>query len=354
MGRKTIPVLWVTGAPGVGKSTTGWGLYTRIAARGGSVGYVDIDQLGLIGPPPGGGSAGHGIKAANLLRVIGTLRRAGVRQVVVSGVVDPELGIGPHFEGRPEIELTLVRLRCERDELRRRFLGRGSPAELLEELFEVVDRLERSGFGIPLDTTGQSSDATVDALLERCVVAPGPFFPPPGGPLPGPVIVVTGPTAVGKSTAAWGVLQNLWKDGVPTAYADLDQLGFAPDSAVAKANLAEVWQGYRDAGARALIVVTREPGEVPGDLCVGLDADAATLADRVRRRAAGESALLAGDELRGVSTHVQQWVAERAVAEADRLRRSGTQQVLLDTTGQSAEETSADLLDAVRPALEPR
>jgi hypothetical protein len=86
-------VLWVSGAPGTGKSTTGWGLFGRIAEGGGNVAYVDIDQLGLIGPPPGGGDASHRIKIDNLLRVIDTMRRRGVQQVIVSGVVDPERGI---------------------------------------------------------------------------------------------------------------------------------------------------------------------------------------------------------------------------------------------------------------------
>ncbi|MFB9909626.1 hypothetical protein [Allokutzneria oryzae] len=365
MGSDKTPVLWVTGAPGAGKSTTGWGLYSRIAGQGGSVAYVDIDQLGLIGPPPGGGAASHGIKADNLIRVIATLRCRGVRQVIVSGVVDPQRGIEPYLAGRAEltdVDVTLVRLHCDREELRRRFLGRGSPADLVDELFNVADELDRSGFGTLVDTTGQSPDDTVDALMRWCVVRTGPVHPLPAAPTddavpPAPVIVVSGATAVGKSTAAWSVLQNLWQDGVPTAYIDVDQLGFihpGPDSLVEAAHLATLWRGYQQAGARVLLVVTRDPGSVipNSPTVVRLDADAATLADRVRRRAEGESALLAGDELRGAPPTVQRQVAVRAAAEAERLRESGTGQIVLDTTGQSPDETSAALFDALRPVLE--
>jgi hypothetical protein len=369
MRNDRTPLLWVSGAPGTGKSTTGWGLFTRISERGGSVAYVDIDQLGLVGPPRGGGAASHAIKAGNLLRVVAPLRRRGVQQVIVSGVVDPECGIEPYLDGKAEaagLDVTLVRLRCDQAELRRRFLGRGSPADLLSELFDVVDQLDRSAIGTVLDTTEHQPDDTVDALMERCVVRPGPTrsLPAvPGGdaPRPAPVVVVTGPTAVGKSTATWTVLGDLWQRGVPTAYIDLGQLGFVhpgPDPDLEAANLAALWRGYRHAGAEALLVVTREPGPVlralPDDpvTVIRLDADSSTLTDRIRRRAAGESALLAGDELRGAPPAVQQRVAARAVAEADRLRSvdAGT---VLDTTGQHPDETAAALFDAVRLALAP-
>ena len=353
MGRDAIPVLWVTGAPGVGKSTIGWGLFSRIAERGGNVAYVDIDQLGLIGPPPGG-AASHEIKAGNLQRVIAAMRRRGVQQVIVSGVVDPKLGFESSFAD--EADVAFVRLRCDWEELRRRFLGRGSSAEMLAELFEVADDFDRSGLGVVLDTTVQHPDDTMNALLEQCVVRSSAVRPLPAEEaLPGPVIVVTGATAVGKSTAAWSVLRHLWDSGVATAYVDLAQLGFVrpgPDPVLQTANLAALWCGYRQAGAEVLMVVTRDPGSVPAvaPTVVRLEADAATLADRVRRRADGESALLAGDELRGAPPAVQRRVTARAVSEADRLR-SGTNQIVLDTTGQSPEETATALLDALVPHI---
>ncbi|MFD5247603.1 hypothetical protein ACFWIW_23895 [Amycolatopsis sp. NPDC058340] len=345
MGAAKTPVLWTTGAPGTGKSTTAWGLYTRLREAGGSVAYVDIDQLGLIGPPPGGGDAAHAIKAANLLRVLEVLR--GTAQVIVSGVVDPA---NPYIDG-PDFDLTLIRLTCDRDELRSRFLGRGSPAAALPDLFAVADAYDRADFGEEMDTTGQRPEETVAALYHRCVVDAGtPRRPDPVPPLPGPVTVVTGPTAVGKSTAAFGALRDLWERGMPVAYVDLAQLGFtqSPDSAL----LSAVWRGYRDAGAKRLIVVAREflpeHRRVFDEVTlVHLDADDTTLTERVGRRAEGESALLAGDELRGAPPGVRDRVAARAVAEAAGMRASGGDRVVLDTSGQEPAETAAALLAVV-------
>ncbi|AGM10278.1 AAA family ATPase [Amycolatopsis keratiniphila] len=350
MGAAKTPVLWTTGAPGTGKSTTAWGLYTRLTQAGGSVAYVDIDQLGLIGPPPGGGDAAHAIKAANLLRVLEVLR--GTAQLVVSGVVDPAK---PYIED-PGFDLTLIRLTCDRDELRRRFLGRGSPAAALPDLFAVADVYDRAGFGEAMDTTGQRPEQTVEALFHRCAVADGTVqSPEPGQPQPGPVTVVTGPTAVGKSTAAFSALRDLWERDAPVAYVDLAQLGFAnpgPDPALEAALLSAVWRGYRDAGAKQLIVVAREfrPEHrrvFDAVTVVHLDADDTTLTERVRRRAEGESALLAGDELRGAPPGVRDRVAARAIAEAARMRRSGGDRVVLDTSGQEPAETAAALLAVV-------
>ncbi|MEV7554876.1 AAA family ATPase [Amycolatopsis sp. NPDC089917] len=357
MGIEKTPVLWTTGAPGSGKSTTAWGLYRRVVEAGGNVAYVDIDQLGLIGPPPGGGDASHAIKAANLLRVLEILRARGARQLVVSGVVDPENGVERDFEGR-DFDLTLVRLTCDRDELRSRFLGRGSPEGALPDLFEIADAYERTGFGEAMDTTGQRPGETIDTLFRRCVVEQGEISPPDAvAPQPGPVTVVTGPTAVGKSTAAYGALREFWAQGTPVAYVDLAQLGFVhpggPDPAVEAANLAAVWRGYRDAGAERLIVVGRELAPEHRRVfeevtVVHLDADDPTLTERVRRRAEGESALLAGDELRGAPPGVRDRVAARAIAEAARTRGSGGDRVVLDTAGQEAAETAAALLALVR------
>jgi adenylylsulfate kinase-like enzyme len=48
----TLPVFWLYGPSGVGKTTTAWALYEQLAREGVRTGYVDIDQLGMCYAPP--------------------------------------------------------------------------------------------------------------------------------------------------------------------------------------------------------------------------------------------------------------------------------------------------------------
>jgi adenylylsulfate kinase-like enzyme len=40
-----LPVLWLYGPSGVGKTTVTWELFVQLAREGVATGYVDIDQL---------------------------------------------------------------------------------------------------------------------------------------------------------------------------------------------------------------------------------------------------------------------------------------------------------------------
>src|SRR4029079_1518738 len=40
-----IPVLWLSGPPGVGKTAVAWEIYRRLARAGADPAYVDVDQL---------------------------------------------------------------------------------------------------------------------------------------------------------------------------------------------------------------------------------------------------------------------------------------------------------------------
>jgi len=51
-------VFWVCGASGAGKSVAAWALFEALAAEGVRVGYVDIDQLGMLYPAAGDDPSG--------------------------------------------------------------------------------------------------------------------------------------------------------------------------------------------------------------------------------------------------------------------------------------------------------
>lgn len=360
---RPMSVLWLTGAPGVGKSTVGWALYMWATARGRPVAYVDIDQLGLLVPAPAGDPECHRLEATNLVEVLDTFRRHGARQLIVSGVVDSHRGIGPYVRKARDVEFTLVRLRCTREKLRSRYLGRGSSLERLEEAIAVADALDRSAVGLPLDTTTLSPSAVVEALADRVPLATQthPIQPPAAAPIqpppeaPASVLLLVGPTAVGKSTVGWEVLRILWSRSIPAAYIDVDQLGFQQSDSAPKAkvvNLIRVWHGYRNAGARALVVVARgtpHPYRIAfanETVTVAyLEASPRELAERIAQRARGAGPGLAGDSLVGASAEQQIRTMARSVEETAILRQHRGADLVIDTDNKSSSEVAAKLAD---------
>ncbi len=145
------------------------------------------------------------------------------------------------------------------------------------------------------------------------------------------------------------------------AYVDVDQLGFsAPETGtqLKAENLARVWQGYRDAGARALVVVARGVPDAYEQALAGedvttvhLDASPAALAERVAHRARGEDPRLAGDSLIAVPPRRQGQIAARAADEARTLRSLLTGSIVVDTSGDGGSTVAARLVTLLEPAL---
>jgi len=139
-----LPVLWLCGPPGVGKTTVGWEIFSQLTRDGIEAGYVDIDQLGMFYPEPPGDPGRHRIKARNLGAVVTSFRAAGARCIIVSGVVDPVQGA--HADQIPQAALTVCRLRAGQDVLRQRFLGRGGQAESVRDVLRESVVLDGSDF----------------------------------------------------------------------------------------------------------------------------------------------------------------------------------------------------------------
>ncbi|HEY0531233.1 MAG TPA: hypothetical protein VGD29_06510 [Actinoplanes sp.] len=364
---RPLPTLWLYGTAAVGKTTAAWRLFGELPEP---VGFVDIDQIGMCyGPPTADNSAPepaydpgrHRMKARNLDAVAANFRAFGAGCLVVPGVTDPALG--PEAAPMPNVDLTAIRLRADPDDLRRRIARRGRPTDELAEIVSYADALDRLP-GPCIDTTGLDAAAVVDRI--RALIGPWPGPAVPGGALatcdlPGNIILVCGPTAVGKSTVGWWVYQQLREALERTAFVDLDQVGFRrPASAgnhrLKAANLASLWRTYAGEGARHLVTV--------GPLSAGavavyraalpaatfticrLRATPATLVDRVHARGRGESRALgmAGDLLSGARAAVLDRIAADAAREAAGLERSGVGDFAVDTDGRTPTDLAAEIL----------
>jgi adenylylsulfate kinase-like enzyme len=93
VGDERVPVLWLCGPPGAGKSAAAWALYARLARSGTRAAFVDIDQLGTCLPARPDDRQRYRLKERNLSSVIANFRRAGTEAVVVSGNLGVRDGI---------------------------------------------------------------------------------------------------------------------------------------------------------------------------------------------------------------------------------------------------------------------
>ena len=84
-----VPVLWITGPPGVCKSTVSWQLFTELATSGTRAAFADADQLCICYPALPDDPGRDWIRVRNASAVIGNYRVAGARCVIVNGVVAP-------------------------------------------------------------------------------------------------------------------------------------------------------------------------------------------------------------------------------------------------------------------------
>lgn len=377
-----LPLLWLYGPGGVGKTTVGWELFVRLSGEGGPIGYVDIDQIGMCYaaptaenwvPEPASDRVRYRLKSRSLDAVAVRFRSAGARGLVVSGIVDPVCGIDASL--LPHAAVTPCRLRVDRGSHVDRLLARGRPAEVISEILRDAESLDRNGLpGVVLDTTGldvadvlgQVSKETSGWLGSGSgrLAGDGAY----GGSVdaPGEILWLCGPTGVGKSTVAWSVYRRSRLAGQHTAFLDLDQVGFLrpgcaedPGNHRLKAgNLAGIWRNFTGSGARRLVVLgpldRPEAVEVYRaalpqatiTLC-RMGVGRGQLEERIVRRGRGEApgSGIAGDELNGLSRDALYEVCDRAWAEAVALSRSGVADFSVDTDGRTGPEIAEEILD---------
>ncbi|WP_062215433.1 hypothetical protein [Streptomyces sp. NBRC 109706] len=167
-----VPVLWVCGASGVGKSEVAFAIFSRLFGAGVKAAYQDLAQLGFLGPVPApADAAAHRLRARGLAAVWPNYRAAGARCLILAGdIADPET-VRDYAAAVPEGRFTLVRLHAGADALRERVLLRGrglgpqlpgdplrgrSTEELLahaEASARTAEALERAGVGTVRVTT---------------------------------------------------------------------------------------------------------------------------------------------------------------------------------------------------------
>jgi broad-specificity NMP kinase len=382
-----VPVLWITGPAGVGKSTVSWQIFSELAEAGVHVAFADADQFGMCYPAPPGDPARERIKAQNVGALIPPYRAAGADCVIVNGCLDPDLGV--LSELMPQADLTVCRLRAEPEEVVRRYTERdrtgGDLGELLQETIAEAHAMDATDFADAcVDTTGVGVAEVVELVRASCRDWPGFGGSPPDAHLAsgdraedpadhewnaddadGSILLICGPAGVGKSTIGFELYLRYVRDGLTAGYVDLDQIAFIrpgsdtdPGRHRLKAgNLAAMWRTYRAAGATHLIATGPLDSEAAIQAYVRtlpaasvtvcrLHAGREELTRRIMSRGEGGSWPQPGDPLRGQSAEYLRRVADQAVADAPALDRAEVGTFRIDTDGRTVAE-SADLIAAM-------
>lgn len=358
-----LPVIWICGASGAGKSATAWGLFVELAAAGERVAYIDIDQLGMLYPAADDDPGWHhALKGEALATVVPGYVRAGAQLLIVSGVIDPHEGPRTHLP--PDTDLTLCLLSPDPAVLRSRILARGWGQADADEAVAENALLQAAPFlDIRIETAALSIAETVARLRDIAHVDDRARGTRSGGftsPASTGVVLLTGPRAVGSSTVGFGLARSRWRAGRRTGFLDLQQLGFVAndgrtdsESALAIGQLAAMHTLMTERGAELLVVsghlsildraLVRAALPRATMTVVRLRADERTLAEHVRARVGGSDARLAADDLLGADQEHQDAVVAAALAEQHLLDTSAADDAVLDVSGRTPAEVVADV-----------
>jgi len=163
-----------------------------------------------------------------------------------------------------------------------------------------------------------------------------------------PVLIITGPVGVGKTTVAGEVSEQLAAVGVAHALVDIDSLRYCyPRPAddrfqiqLAMRNLASLWPNFRAAGATHLVAadviesraqLRRFETAIPGAriTVVRLRASVEVLAQRVAQRELGSG---------------RDWHLRRAAELAAQMERDAVEDLLVETDGRVIAEIARDIV----------
>jgi hypothetical protein len=179
-----VRILAISGAAGVGKSTTALEASELLRRAGVAHALIDTDELDRISPVPSDLAA---ITERNLVAVWESFRERGVRRLILVGVfLDQPSELAWIRRAVPDAAMTLVRLTADPETIlgrvRRREIGTGGEdqAARTRRQLEVLAHGARDGVSV-LETDGRPvTDVARDALaLAGWAVAAGARVPEP-------------------------------------------------------------------------------------------------------------------------------------------------------------------------------
>jgi hypothetical protein len=171
-----VPILWIIGSVGTGKSATSYLLFDRQFRAGNHVARLDLDEIGNCHPAPDDDPENHRVKAAAMAAAWSVYEVHGATRFVVSGDVISADEVDLHMRQIPEADWCVVRLRSGADERRARIQERGKilgqDAETMDWWIQVGKdeeaalEAEPSFVDFTIDTDGLDRQQVVDKVLQ--------------------------------------------------------------------------------------------------------------------------------------------------------------------------------------------
>jgi molybdopterin-guanine dinucleotide biosynthesis protein len=163
----SVPVLWLFGPSGVGKTTVGREICTRLGDSGVRCALIDTDMIGLCLPSNDDDPEHHNLKARNLGALWPAFQDAGAQCLILTGGVEDPDQVERYVEGLPDAEVTVCQLTLSEADHRARIAERkGRSVAWADDLIAEGDELNDVDFAdVRVDTGGLSVAESATQIL---------------------------------------------------------------------------------------------------------------------------------------------------------------------------------------------